>query len=85
MTKFKPGYWVGVKYDEPIGKNDGRCVCVCYRSIIDDYPPPPPPLPPYSVFGERYFECQRMYGAFVKLATVKTGDYPEESLSDDEM
>ena len=61
------------------------CVCVCYRSIlIDDYPPPLS-LPPYSVFGERYFECQRMFGAFVKLATVKTGDYPEESFSDDEM
>lgn len=46
------GFWVGIQYDEPVGKNDG------------------------SVKNKRYFECQEGFGAFVRPANVKQGDYP---------
>lgn len=79
-TKFAPGAWVGVEYDEPIGKNDGSLVL----------PPPSPNLkfthryPRYSVQGERYFECRQGYGVFVRPSKVETGDFPVEEIDFDE-
>lgn len=82
-TKFSKGIWVGVEYDEPLGKNDGSYVlgyhifilCIdaknCFFVRI------------FRVKGERYFTCPPNYGVFVKPEKVKVGDYPVEELDVD--
>ncbi|XP_039288643.1 tubulin-folding cofactor B [Nilaparvata lugens] len=36
-TEFKPGWWVGIKYDEPMGKNNGTVAGKQYFSCPPKY------------------------------------------------
>lgn len=81
-TKFGKGggVWVGVEYDEPIGRNDGRYWSPCtlcvplslIRALLS------------SVEGERYFTCKPNFGVFVRPDRVKIGDFPVEEINFDD-
>uniref|UniRef100_A0A914ZMJ9 CAP-Gly domain-containing protein n=6 Tax=Parascaris univalens TaxID=6257 RepID=A0A914ZMJ9_PARUN len=36
-TKFRQGYWIGVTYDEPVGKNDGSIEGIRYFTCMEKY------------------------------------------------
>lgn len=84
----KKNLMIGVKFDEPLGVNDGRWVAgdwmemgrreiiLCFSKIFI-----------CSVNGVRYFECGPKYGSFIVPSAVTVGDFPEENdgLEDDEI
>lgn len=54
IAALKQGYWIGVEFDEPVGKSDG------------------------TVKGQKVFECQPLYGGFLRPDQVEVGDFPPE-------
>lgn len=67
------GVWVGVQYDEPVGKSDGTCVSFIYpfREPLKSCPPSA-----FSIESKRYFECPPKFGGFVRPEKIDIGDLP---------
>ena len=77
-TDFKQGYWVGVEYDEPIGKHNGTYLTFFLLwfpedSVVDG-------RPQKSVEGKSYFVAKPKHGVMVRPDKVTVGDFPEEDL-----
>lgn len=80
QTKFGTGegIWVGVEYDEPIGKNDGSYV------LFSNFPPFVSLIRRLRVQGERYFTCKPNFGVFVRPDRLTIGDFPVEEINFDD-
>lgn len=73
------GIWIGIEYDEPIGRNDGSCVNLFLLISDDD-----DDVASCRVQGKRYFTCRPNYGVFVRSDRVTVGDFPVEELNFDD-
>ena len=65
VPSLPAGAWVGVAYDEPVGKNDGTPPAT--KAAGAGGPAKPP---------ARLFVCAPGYGGFVRPAAVTVGDFP---------
>ena len=78
----KPGYFVGVEFDEPVGKHDGTYVrfdpMVRFNVVIIT-------RATYSVKDVKYFEARSKHASFVRPDKVTVGDYPELDLMDEDL
>lgn len=77
----KKGVFIGVKYDEPFGKNDGSYV---ENNILSKTKNALIFIVHYRIDGKRYFECQPKYGGFVIPSAVEVGDFKVEDEDLDE-
>ncbi|KAH8915184.1 hypothetical protein BT69DRAFT_1341640 [Atractiella rhizophila] len=85
-TKFSKGTWVGVEYDEPVGKNDGSYVSLPPLSLFNFSSRFHTKLRIWmvdSVDGTRYFEAKDKFGGFIRTDKVKVGDYPVRNIEDE--
>lgn len=71
------GYWIGVTFDEPVGKTDGSVSVVPKtRSNIKGQAGA-------TSTTKQYFEAKPRYASFVRGKNVEVGDFPERDLLDD--
>jgi len=63
------GYWVGVTFDEPVGKTDGSVPSNLGNGNGKE--------------TKRYFEAMPQYGSFVRGKNVQVGDFPERDIFDE--
>mmetsp|Transcript_19336 Transcript_19336/g.26829 ORF Transcript_19336/g.26829 Transcript_19336/m.26829 type:complete len:340 (-) Transcript_19336:61-1080(-) len=62
------GYWIGVLFDEPVGKTDGR---VTVKSKNGE------------TTKKRYFDAMPGYASFLRGEHVQAGNYPERDIMDE--
>jgi len=62
------GYWIGVIFDEPVGKTDGSVTVKRNNG---------------ETIQKRYFDAMPGYASFLRGDLVQTGDYPERDIMDE--
>lgn len=69
--------WVGVEWDEPVGKNDGMQVAAFSSTITTATVCANCARKSYRVDGKRYFQTGPLRASFVKPSSITVGDFPE--------
>ncbi len=73
IPELGEGWWIGIKLDEPFGKNDGKYQKWYTSNEFLD-----------RAKGVKYFDCFANYGIFVRPNKAIMGDFPELGLDDED-